>query len=56
MEIILWNGTHVKHIYFKSEDKKVKFGILHVNNMKNVEAIHEVLEDINVMDNFMVGE
>ena len=37
-------------------DNKVKLGTLHFNNMKNAEVRYEVLEDINVMDNFMVGE
>ena len=56
MEIKLWNGTYTKHISFKWTDNKVKLGNLHFNNVKNVEARYEVLEEINVMDNFIVGE
>ena len=55
MEMKLWNGTHTKYISFKRTDRKVKLGTLHFNNMKNVEARYEVLENMNVLDNVMVG-
>ena len=55
MEMKLWNRTHTKYISFKRIDSKVKLGTLHFNNMKNVEARYEVLENMNVMDNVMVG-
>ena len=55
MEMKLCNGTHAKHVSFKRSDNNVKLGTLCFNNMKNLEARHEVLEDFNVMDKFRVG-
>ena len=52
----LWNGTHAKHIYFKRINSGVKLGTLHVNNMKNFETTYEVLENMSVMENFIVGD
>ena len=51
----LWNGTHKKHISFKRVESKIKLGSLNFNNMKNSEARHEVLKNINVVDNFTIG-
>ena len=56
MEIKLWNRTNAKHIYFKTTDNKAKLGTLHFNNKKNTEDRCEVLEDIDVMDKFIVGD
>ena len=55
IKIKVWNITHAKCVSFKRTDSKVKLGTLCFNNMKNAEARHEALEDIHVMDNFMVG-
>ena len=51
----LWNGTHITHIYFKRTNSEVKLGTLYVNKMKNVEDRYKVLENMNVMENFIVG-
>ena len=54
MEMKLWNGAHTKETYFNRGDNKVKLGKLHFNNATNEEARHEVLEDINAMDDFTI--
>ena len=56
MEIKLWNMNHAQCVSFKRTDDKAKLETLYVNNMKNAEARYEVLEDIHVMDDFMVGD
>ena len=56
MEMKLWNETHAKCVSFKRTNSEVKLGTLHFNNMKNVEARYEVLENMNVMENFTVGD
>ena len=55
MEMKLWNGTHAKWIFFKRADEKWKLRTFHFNNVKNAKARYEVLEDVNVMDNFVLG-
>ena len=41
--------------FFLRTNIKEKLGNLNFNNMKNVETRHEILEYVNVMDNFTVG-
>ena len=55
MEMKLLNETHAKCIYFLKK-KLGKLGSLHVNNVKKVEARYEILENLNMMENFMNGE
>ena len=55
MELKLWNVNHTKHVSYKRTNSKVKLGTLHFNNMKNVEARYEELENIVMMDNLTVG-
>ena len=55
MEMKLWNGTHAKHISFKKTNSEVKLGSLYVDNI-NVEARYDVLENLNVMENFRKEE
>ena len=41
---------------FKKINSEVKLGSFHFNNMKNVEARYEVIEKMNLIINFIVGE
>ena len=56
MENKIWNGNQAKFIYFKRANSELKLGTSYVNNMKNVEARYEVLENMSVMENFTVGD
>ena len=38
----------------KKTNSEVKLGTSHYDNMKNVEARYEVLENVNVMEDFIV--
>ena len=50
MEIKSWNGNHTKCISFKKTNTEAKLGTLHFENMNNVQATHEVLEKMKVME------
>ena len=50
------NVTHAKQIFFKRTNSETKLGTFHVNNMKNFEARHEVLENVDVMETFVVRD
>ena len=55
IELKFWDGNHAKHASLKRVYSKVRLGTLNFNNMKNVEARSKALDDIQVMDNFIVG-
>ena len=42
--------------FLSKTNTEIKLGTLYFNNMNNVEARYEVLERMNVMENFIAGE
>ena len=41
---------------FTLKNSETKLGSLHVSDVKNVEARYEALENMRVMENFIIGE
>ena len=48
MMLNLWDGNHSQYVSFKETNTDIRLGALHTNNIVNIKAKFEILEDVLV--------
>ena len=56
MDEVLWEGDYSRYVSFKGTDSKLRLGMLHSNNMVNVEGKFKVLKKVNKNDVISIGK